>query len=533
MKKIDLVKQISKSMYDSKFSNKDEKSLKVITKEYLNTVLYNVYNDNSQTNEYSIIAGDFNEINDLNKIYGFEETDKCIKESLEIIYDILPKDSIICRNGGDEFLFILPNEQDKEKVNSYINNIHKTLNEKSSDLHNIQISLFPAYSNEGNSLEDLYVKADKKVDESKIQRKIKENKLYSAYSTFYSALRLSDNYKFHNKRVSNLIDLAINATIDMLKNYKETGIVLDEENTLDNRTQNVISKEDAIKINDYFIKNDISNEDELENISTLTLMKISKALVYDANIGAFTKEYYENYLRDNLLYDKYKVSILSLSGLKLANLIYGHNCVDKYLNENIYQNVKDNIDSVLPICNTLFTSTGDCYKISLRGGDILFIEHPESDYKEKPEFYDKNITTIRNEDDPKEILAFILQYVKISSTKPIEKENIMDFVEFVKDDTRIKKDELKTALLNRNISLKIAKKCLEQDLKLYCKLNPDDYMNSEKVRNFIKAECEAMLEHEPIITKQLNNNKFSKDDYDMNITYPISDEKDVNDKIDR
>lgn len=63
MKKSDLAKEIKTFMYDHTLSD-PENGLRVISSSYLKSILFKIYSDNKTCPPYSIIAGDFNKLND-------------------------------------------------------------------------------------------------------------------------------------------------------------------------------------------------------------------------------------------------------------------------------------------------------------------------------------------------------------------------------------------------------------------------------------------------------------------------------------
>lgn len=530
MNKLDIVKQIKTFMYDQSLSDPDN-GVNVITYCYLRSVLFNIYKNNYNTLPYSIIAGDFNKLGDLNKTYGLEEGDRCMKDSLKIISDILPDFSIICRNGGDEFVFIIPEELDNNTLKSYIRNIYQTLEQNKESLHGLSISLSFGHSKEAFSLEDLYEKVDKRVDIVKEKNNIKMGDYYSSYKTLHNALRLSDDFQFTNEQIKHIMSLGMEATFDMLKTYQRTGqfSIYDSsvENEIDTKNERRIDYTTLNKINNIFIQNKMPSDDEINSLSVQNLIYLSKKLVYNEMTHAFTKDYFLNYLKDNLIYPEYKLSLLSLSGLKLANLMYGHNMVDKYLTHTIYKNVEDNIDTQVPISNMLFSVTADCYKIYLGGGDILYIEHPDSHYRPKPEFYENNAHKISDSEDTMSLLTSMLQYSKISSTKPIDKDSIMTGPDnwVTKATTMFKsaKDAFKNDLLENRHFVDIMKHCIKPDLQAYVKVHPNDYLSAENVKEFFNKESKALLDHHP--TKDFLTDKeslFKPEDFHVDFAYDTS-----------
>ena len=532
MKKSDLAKQIKTFMYDYDLTDK-EAGLRVISACYLKSVLYRVYNNNSKTEPYGIIAGDFNKLNDLNKLYGFEEGNNCLNKALKIISSELPHNALICRNGGDEFLFILPKQPNKVRLEGIIARINQSLSINSNQIHNLSISMCAGSSVDCKTLEELYVETDTKVDELKKDRNIREGKFYTSYQTLYDSLRLSDDFQFTNDQMKVIIDLMVNTTNEMLTNYKKIGKFEDEPYPSYLQMINInrdleldLNSSDYNKLkefNDIFLNTDEPTEDDLVNITPRELMCVARELVTVKGPKAYSKDYFLHYLKDNLLYGEYKLSLLTLSGLKLANLLYGHDVVDRYMEHHVYNNVHENIDINIPLCKSLFSDTGDAYKIYLGGGDILYIENPDSHYRPNPEFYEINDMQITDSNNPMSLLTTILQYSKISSTRPIDIEGILsgndNWVSTAKSKFRYKKDAFKDDIFKSKHIDVIARKILKPDLEVYVKMHPNDFMKSDNVREFLENECKVMAIHKPIQTREKPEESERFQDSDFHIDY--------------
>ena len=73
----------------------------------------------------SIISADCDHLKQINDSYGHMVGDEYIRMSVILMRSTLPKDSVICRMGGDEFLIFLPNTE-KSRMEDLI----RQLNEK-------------------------------------------------------------------------------------------------------------------------------------------------------------------------------------------------------------------------------------------------------------------------------------------------------------------------------------------------------------------------------------------------------------------
>ena len=520
-----LIKNIKEFMYDYKFNKK------VISSFYLKSLLYFAYSDNSRIEPYSIICGDFNKLNYLNLQYGLKEGDRCLDKGISLISEMLPKNTKICRYGGDEFLFIIPGKISKEQINEYIKNIHNILKQNEQNLHNLTISLSHGNSEEAKSLESLYALVDDKILKEKLE--LDSNTIhYQTYATLYNALRLSPDHEFTTSETKKMISFLIDATCQMLKQYKETGKLMpetfqsDKDLSTNDKNKSVgklqITLEDAIKLNELFLNKNLIDDDDIKNIQTETLEKIAKELVFSDQHNAFSKDYYNYFLEKNLPKDKKsRAVLLSLSGLKLSNLLIGHSLTDRYLYKSNYHNIKKNIDSILPLCNDLFNPNGECYKVAIGGADILYIEPEKSRYRPKDEFYREN------DNEP------LLKYVKISTTHPIYKDEIADFVRYAQINSKSKKDEIKKGIYDTPYALEIAKVCVKASLEKYINNHKENYLDINNVREFIEIDCEQMLNLQKMIEKENIKTVFTPSDIHFDYCYNDGDNQHSYINVDR
>lgn len=499
LNKIELARKIKKFMYDFSLTDKEE-GLYIISPSYLKSVLYSAYSENSSENPYSIIVGDFNKLNKINKELGMENADKCMKGVLKIIQDHLPSDAIICRNGGDEFLIILPGNAPIQQIEQYINNIHKQIDERKEELHGLTITLDCGNWSQARNIRKLHEKVDNKVNNIKLHSSSLKDGQYNAYSTLHNSLRLGESFRFSVEEVQRIIQITFDVVSEMLSKYNKNKrfdiprnsineyklVKLDDVRPLDRKT--------AIRFNSIFLQDSSISEEQLQDIRIESLETIARDLVFCFEPTAFSKDYFNEYLQSALQYDEYKLHFFNLSGLKLVNLIYGHSSVDAFLHKNVYDNVRKTIDKTVCPETTLFSGDGDFYKIYLGGGDILVLEKPDSNYE-----FSENFERELNSRDDTSLMSEFLKYVVTHSEGPVQKEKINDFVSTTKQNNSSVKDKLKKKILSNDknsICTDIAYICILPDLKNYCRDNPNDYMDSNKLRAFLEAQLMAMLSYD-------------------------------------
>ena len=125
---------------------------------------------------------------------------------------------------------------------------------------------------------------------------------------------------------------------------------------------------------------------QLKEIKKAHLEHIRKNLLYSYRTKSYNKQYLEKILIPNLKDDtKYHITILSLSGLKLSNLISGHNATDQYLEQKVFKNIYQNIDCENQLNNKIFSfDQSKGYKIYIGGGDIAYIQPENQKLKINP-----------------------------------------------------------------------------------------------------------------------------------------------------
>lgn len=495
MNKNQIAEQIKKFMYDPTLTD-IKNNLYVVSQSYLKSVIYSAYSQNTDDNPYSVIVGDFNKLHDLNKRHGMQVADRCMKGVLNHIKECLPPNTIICRNGGDEFLFILQGKVSKEQLENYIQQINIKLSEKSEQLYGLTICLDCGTSDEAASLKELQTEVDKKVTDKKTKLAEGKKTSYNAYETFIRSLRLEAGFEFSLQQKKRIIEIGIKALKEMLETYNKANrnFIFETGSFESSERYTLIEPKIASEMNAIFLQPGVPREDMLESISKAQLMTVAQKLVYREDSNSFSKDYFNLFLRDALdSRKKYKLHFFSLAGLKLANFIYGHSFIDKCLEFEFYSG----ITKKMSLKKSLFSGKSDCIKINMGGGDILIIEpHSHigiSDFikrKNSRPYYDRtgseNFTLVSN----------ILKYIEVTSEEPKRVDEILDFVNKSKEKAQKEKNAFLESILsseNDKILIRIACQILSSDFKAYCEAHPNDYMDSSNLQAFLEAELENVF----------------------------------------
>lgn len=488
--KEELANRIKRFMYASDLPIDSDSDLKLVSNTYLKAVLMPAYSDNSRIEPYTIIAGDFNKLNLLNKQYGLDESNRCICKCLEIISHELPSDAIISRYAGDEFLFILPSVSDKQMADTFISKINKSISNSSDDIHGLSISLASACSSEAPSLAKMYDISDKEVFGQKPTAKKFEvdpsvQDFYETLDTFFSAMRFSKDYKFTNSNLNKIVKHTWDNSFGMINSYHNFGNLgyspkeISHSKDVDMPFYH-FSQDAAHAIDEAFLTHSDSLGD-LSKVPNSDLEFLSNSLVFNSSSRAYSKEYFLDFLKDHLDNDqKYNLFLFSLSGLKLSNLLNGHLATDNLLYSS-YAELDDSVSKFASLNLSPFTANpSDSFKIDLRGGDLFFIT-PED-------------TTLPVQDILREINSNndILRYIVCSSKKPVSLQDISSFIRTAKSRSDSLKDDFKESLINSPSLDAILNYCLSNDVLKYCQDHPTDYYKTKNIQTFLIQQANVV-----------------------------------------
>lgn len=237
---------------------------------------------------------------------------------------------------------------------------------------------------------------------------------------------------------------------------------------------------------------------QLKEIKKAHLEHIRKNLLYSYRTKSYNKQYLEKILIPNLKDgEKYNITILSLSGLKLSNLIRGHNTTDQYLEQKIFKNIYQNIDQENQINNQIFSfDQSKGYKIYIGGGDIAYIQPENQKLKINEKFEENN----NNEE--------ILKYAVIRANKQVEKDQIQSTIETMINNAKIQKDNYKRELFNNDQTLtKLLKQCLASTVTKYYENHKRDPMNANETKKLLEKQVQAMLEIKSEYNQNAGENK--------------------------
>lgn len=330
--KISLFNRAKEFIYSPKLED-----LHIFSKQYFNSIIKSYYSSNMENDNYAAICIDFNKLNDINNLYGYETGNKVIHYSLSLIKSVLPPNSVCARTGGDEFLFLIENCL-PESIENIINKIHSILEQHKKDICLTSVTAYGVHCSENASLSEMMEEAESKITEQKnnFDKKssyskwgILEKKLTQNLTSFFKSLRL---YKqpITIDFLKQLYVHAISSSGDLLeKNFSIDPPNLEEEDF------NVsLCKEEIDKIYHLFLQKEPSLQ-EINTINSNTYNSLIEGLIRDPITGNLSKDYFNQYLLNDCN-QSFNVKYISTAFVKLYNTIFSYNATDIKLNEMIH-----------------------------------------------------------------------------------------------------------------------------------------------------------------------------------------------------
>lgn len=351
------------------FITPDFSDLGVFSDSYFKHIIQNILKD--EENTYSIIYGDVNGLSTINDVYGKEEGDRILHTLWKVSIPFLPKDAIVSRLGGDEFIIVLPNTQ-KDKATSICHVLNANIAKHATSLHNTNIA-FSAEDSKAGDIQTLIDLAEKQVALQKCKNKkeafqqdlqtdpssiltIPENisnaeqeswrklnkMIYLACSKHISDIRPSDQFRFKTEDIKKEAFGVVNSVSKLLKNFSKTDSspsihCIDESlaknGSIPNYKDLSISGKDARLINSLFFGNSsfLENlkEEDLEHLKN-SILSLSNEFVRNKQSGLLSKPYSRLYLADQLEHSKtsYQAVYFSMQGIRPSNTAYSHTFTD-------------------------------------------------------------------------------------------------------------------------------------------------------------------------------------------------------------
>lgn len=376
-----LYNQIQKYLYSHNFAD-----LKVFSKQYFHSIMVPCYSDNSQVEPYSVISIDFNNMQKINE-RGMKRGDKILHDSIELMQNVLPKNSYCVRNGGDEFLFFL-NGLSKEDALEYETKIHEQLSYHSKKIKGATVTSYTVSSKDAQDIASLVDIADSAINTIKQTAKetknidnwdILQNKATENFSTFFKTLRFH-NFPMETTHLKNILLDVINSYDTFINEETNTNIQLSEENTHSEFMHKNYYLDNLQDLNNLFIKNKDSfpSSNELDNFETSTFVNVLNYLIRDPLTMQFNKSYLVNHLLENKK-QNFKALRISSAFVKVSNTLNdSHSSTDKQIKKTGNE-IYDFLNDKIHFNQDPFSSSPMNYMIALDGGDMMLALNPDTD----------------------------------------------------------------------------------------------------------------------------------------------------------
>lgn len=121
----------------------------------------------------AIILCDLDELKFTNDNYGHREGDALIKAIAGLLNQFSAEDTVVARIGGDEFVLLVPEKNEKE-IEQLVNNIFEEIDIHNESGSNKTIKMSVGYAFASNSMglmTEIFSQADKNMYKNKIERK--------------------------------------------------------------------------------------------------------------------------------------------------------------------------------------------------------------------------------------------------------------------------------------------------------------------------------------------------------------------------
>lgn len=490
MNKMQMYHTIKKYIYALELED-----LQVFSKQYL-SILKEKYSNNKKTDPYTIIAIDFNKLNDINNLHGREKGDNIIHDILEIMIKTLPKESECIRIGGDEFLIIVPKE--KKEVKEYEKKFQEQIQiEREKLLGGTVTTSIVEYKN-FEDLSQMLKKAQNNITQKKKLNREKQNKsnrdkkwkkleyyISNSFDTLFKSLRLHKDYLTLEelKRIYEYVIQAIlnGDEVEVQKQEKSENIVSDERREKTNTLTQLIKKE---KITQEDI-NQLSEEDYEKYLDTM---------VREENTGKMSKAYLYRHLLEKG--NEYQALYISMGQVKLSNSKSDYETTNKgirskirILKERVREFAKK-IDKNIEFLDKTFSNETKNLTIDFGGGDILLL----IDKEVSAEKIFQEVREYLKDEREKGFEENVLKLIPSKISRTINKHNVKQAIEEMRETTLEEKDKMIHDLITqKEVMNSIINIIFRNVLSLYRK-EIKNHHTIQETQEFINVMAEKGLE---------------------------------------
>jgi diguanylate cyclase (GGDEF)-like protein/PAS domain S-box-containing protein len=185
--------------------------------------------DNPKNYPLMITMADINGLKLINDSFGHRKGDVCIREVSKVIKKGFREKDIICRMGGDEFIIVSPNTDEKE-IRAIINRTKQIAGQKTVNQVPLSVSFgYCAKYKEEERLQEIY----KKAEDYMYKRKLLESPSMrgkTIYTIIAALHEKNPREEEHSHRVSLLCEkmgIALGLPQDEIKELKTVGLLHD------------------------------------------------------------------------------------------------------------------------------------------------------------------------------------------------------------------------------------------------------------------------------------------------------------------
>ena len=372
-----LTKDLEDLIYDTQL-----KDIGIYSKQYFYSIIYSMYQDIPNKENFCFTYGDFNGLGNINSIHGKDAGDIAVEEALKIIKQTMPKGTLICRIAGDEFAFLTPGYT-KEKIAPYIQKVHENLKKANTKkTKELSITLASMDNHIYSNFDDLYTHSEldvtnqkRKSNEqvSKDPNNVLREKSKASLSRFFDYYRFDDSTLPDNFFV-NLKNILLDMLCEM-KN-KQNNLQNSQLNLYQNLTIKSISstaqkhkQATAANIHTILTASNSDSKKLLSQVPEESLSSLYDYLIRHPLTHQYSKKYFERILGPDIVNGprkKLAIHHFDILHMKLSNDLVGHENTDIKMCELLNHIIK-------PI-----SEKNKNAQFVTRGGTLLLIEDADN-----------------------------------------------------------------------------------------------------------------------------------------------------------
>lgn len=462
--------------------------LKVFSKQYLHSIAFPSYSNNSKDEDYSIISIDFNDMAKINE-KGMKKGDKILHDSVKSMMSAMPENSFCIRMGGDEFVFMLPNSSKEQALQSE-NKLHLSLKDNSKKLNNVTVTSYCVHSSEANSLSDMIEIADSAINVIKQNAKAKDlvndwdilqNKITENFTTFFKNLRF---HKFPMKvqHLKNIITKVITSS-DYLMDTPFEVQETDDKTALLHEKVTMHEIKNLKSLNSLLVsqlKMPASHE-QINKIDTSIYVNLLNKLVRDPITMQFNKSYLIRQLLENE-HKTFNAMRFSSTFVKVSNTINTtHSSTDNQI-KDLGKKAYSYLNNLIDLNKNPFSDAPSNYLIALDGGDMLLVLDKNNKIEKSTinsinEFFNKQDTTHFSHDN-------LLKLVSSNKFEKLNKKNVEQVLSSQSELCNKNKIPIIKNFLNDDIITDLLSVTLRDTVEFYNKIIPDKNDINAKTKFF-------------------------------------------------